>query len=83
MQEGGRGMEVEGSIGKGGGRRMDRKGLDCGRDRDGESEAGKEGRSEGGKEGERERGREGEREGGLMTRRGFRAVEIQPTFKTI
>ena len=44
-------MEVEGSIGKGGGRRMDRKGLDCGRDRDGESEAGKEGRSEGGKEG--------------------------------
>ena len=27
-------------------------------------------------------GREGEREGGLKTRRGIRAVELQPDFKT-
>ena len=50
-------------------RRVDKKGLDGGRDRDGGSDAGKKEAKEEG------------REGGLTTRRGNHTVEFQLDFK--
>ena len=47
------------------------------------SEGGRVEATEGGKEVCRKGGREGGREGGLTTRRGLRAVEFHPDFKTI